>query len=147
MLETCFFLTHRITLIQSVFPCTDPFQPCHQGMCRPDHCSWWWAGWQGWRAPPHPRCPLSWSCWWTPRCSCRSHRTSRTSLSSYALNVGCVQPLPSRKGQKESESIHLVVTIKHQKIVKMSIPDSQNVGDTFKYLVVSSIIQFTVIEQ
>lgn len=75
-----------------------PFRPCRRGRCRPGHCSWWWAGWRGWRALPHRHCPLSLSCSSTPHCSFRSHRTSRMSLSAYALNVGCVQPSRSSVG-------------------------------------------------
>lgn len=81
-------------------PCTDPFRPCHLGRCRLGHCSWWWEDWPGWREPPHPRCPPSWSCWWIPRCSCHSHQTSRRSLSAFALNVGCVQPSQVTQWQK-----------------------------------------------
>lgn len=86
---------HKNYKFQAFFPCTatDPFQPCHRGRCRLDHCSWWGVGWQVWRALLHPHCPLSWSCWWTPHCSCHSRQTSRTNLSAYALNAGCVQPL------------------------------------------------------
>lgn len=100
--DTCISVTtcKNTIIFPNMFRVTDPFQPCRQGTCRPAHCSWWWAGLQGWTAPPRPRCLRSWSCWWTPRCSCRSHQTSRRSLSAYALNVGCVPPLNPRSFQK-----------------------------------------------